>query len=78
MQKQKGIKEKDMPLFPFMVDISNKRCLIIGGGKVALHKVEVLLPFGVDITVLADACEPELIELLARINVEHAILAWKN
>ncbi len=53
-----------MPSFPFMVDISNKRCLIIGGGKVALHKVKVLLPFGVDITVLADACEPELIEFL--------------
>lgn len=46
-----------MPYFPFFIDIENKPCLIVGGGKIALHKIKKLLSFSPDITVVsADFC----------------------
>lgn len=40
------------------VDLKNKPCLVIGGGKVAYRKVCVLLDFEADVTVVAqDFCE---------------------
>lgn len=42
-----------MAYFPFCIDISGKKCVIVGGGSVALRKAEKLLDFGADITVVA-------------------------
>lgn len=42
-----------MNLFPFFEDIEGKLFLIIGGGRVAERKAEVLLRFGADILVIA-------------------------
>lgn len=42
-----------MGFFPFYTDIENKKCLVVGGGKVALRKVRKLLPFSPEITVIA-------------------------
>lgn len=42
-----------MGYFPFFIDIENKNCLIVGGGQVALRKLEKLLPFNPKITVVA-------------------------
>ena len=42
-----------MSYFPFFMDIGQKRCLVVGGGTVAFRKIEKLLPFGVEITVVA-------------------------
>lgn len=39
--------------FPFFVDIKNKKCLVIGGGNVALRKVKSLLSYGVIIKVIS-------------------------
>lgn len=52
-----------MAYFPFFVDIEKQNCLIVGGGIVALRKVEVLLPYDPDITVVAPEFAPELREL---------------
>ena len=38
-----------MAYFPFMIDISGRKCLVVGGGKVAFHKIKILLRFGVKI-----------------------------
>ena len=47
-----------MAYFPFMVDIKGMQCLVVGGGKIALHKVKILLDFEVRIKVIAsDICE---------------------
>jgi siroheme synthase-like protein len=35
------------------MDISDKVCLIVGGGKIALHKVKVLLQFNIKIHLVA-------------------------
>lgn len=42
-----------MPYFPFFINIENMRCVIIGGGQVALRKIEKLMPFKPEITVIA-------------------------
>ena len=45
-----------MAYFPFFAELSEKRGLIVGGGVVALRKVQKLLPYGPRLTVVA----PEL------------------
>lgn len=42
-----------MGFFPFFIDIKNKKCIIVGGGKVALRKIEKLVPLEPKITVVA-------------------------
>ena len=34
-----------MAYFPFYIDIENKNILVVGGGTVALRKIEKLSPF---------------------------------
>jgi siroheme synthase-like protein len=42
-----------MPFFPLFVDLSGRRCVVIGGGPVAARKIRSLVDFGAQITVLA-------------------------
>lgn len=42
-----------MGYFPFFMELEGKRGVIVGGGKVAARKVEKLLGFGPDLTVIA-------------------------
>ncbi len=51
-----------MAYFPFFVDISGKKGLIAGGGRVALHKLQKLLPYGVKLTVVAPRFTEELLK----------------
>ena len=53
-----------MAYFPMFVQLKNKKCLVIGGGKVALRKVQVLKDFEADVTVIA----PEMIEQIRQID----------
>ena len=39
--------------FPMLYNLENRKILIVGGGKVAFHKVKILSKFNADITVLA-------------------------
>ena len=52
-----------MAYFPMFLDIEGKHCLVVGGGKVALRKVQVLLDFGVHVTVVAQQIEKEIKDL---------------
>ena len=49
-----------MAYFPMFVDIEKKKCLIVGGGTVALRKVQVLLDFGADISSIQKSIEMKL------------------
>ncbi len=51
-----------MSYFPMFVDLQDKPCLIAGGGRVALRKVETLKDFGAHITVIAPAILPDIKE----------------
>lgn len=47
-----------MAYFPMFVDMTERECLIVGGGNVAYRKVIVMLDFGAKVTVVAeDTCE---------------------
>jgi siroheme synthase-like protein len=51
------------PYYPIFLNISGRRCVVIGGGQVARRKVGTLLEHRADVTVIcADFC-PELGEL---------------
>ena len=51
--------KKKPSYYPILVDISGNPCLVIGGGRVAYRKVEALLLFNSDITVLSPRiCRP--------------------
>ncbi len=52
-----------MAYFPFMMDICNKSCLIVGGGKIALHKANILLGFEANIVVVSPVFEKEFFPL---------------
>ena len=47
-----------MAYFPMFVDMTERECLIVGGGNVAYRKVIVMLDFGAKVTVVAeDICD---------------------
>lgn len=50
-----------MAYFPMFISLEKKRCLVVGGGTVALRKVQVLLDFGADVVVVAPEVEKEIL-----------------
>ncbi len=56
--------------FPILVDLQNIPCLVVGGGRVALRKVNGLLAFGAKVTVVAPRECASLTELLQRRRIE--------
>lgn len=47
-----------MAYFPVFIELNNRPCLVVGGGRVALRKVQVLRDFGASVTVTArEICE---------------------
>lgn len=60
MAGEPGREEDKMAYFPFFVDLSQREGLIVGGGAVALRKVEKLLPYGPRLTVCAPRICPAL------------------
>ena len=52
-----------MSYFPINVDIQNRPCTVIGGGRVALRKVKGLLDCGASVTLISPEATPELSEM---------------
>lgn len=52
-----------MAYFPMFVDINDADCLIVGGGKVALRKVQVLLDFGANVFLVAKEISDDILEI---------------
>ena len=57
-----------MKQLPLMHNFEGKRCLIVGGGKVALRRAKTILAAGGVVDVIAPTCLPELLVLVT----EHA------
>lgn len=61
-----------MPRFyPMMMEIRDRRCLVVGGGAVALRKVLGLLDAGAKVVVVSPELHPELQRLKERGAIEH-------
>ena len=59
-----------MALFPFFVDIQEKKGMIIGGGNQALEKIKRLLPYCSRLIVFAETFKQEITEI-AEIQLVH-------
>ena len=46
--------------YPVFLNIREKRCVVVGGGEVALRKVKVLLEYGADVMVVSPSACSEL------------------
>lgn len=57
------------PYFPMFIDISKKKIIIIGGGKIAQRRVHTLLKFAENITVIS----PEVTEEMRRLSEQQKI-----
>ena len=65
-----------MAVFPMFVEIEKEVCLIIGGGRVALRKAEVLLDMGAEVHVISRHFEPEFLALAldAEANADEGVI----
>ena len=60
-----------MDFLPIFINIRNRNCLVIGGGKVAARKVDLLLRAGAHITIIAPELNTELDEQLRQGTIIH-------
>lgn len=63
-----------MAYFPMFVDMTERECLIVGGGNVAYRKVIVMLDFGAKVTVVAE----DICEELGKLTIENQITFIKR
>ncbi len=60
-----------MQFYPIHINIKDKPCLVVGGGKVAQRKVNKLLSAGAAVTVISKELTPALQELLGDNRMKH-------
>ncbi len=60
-----------MRYYPVFLDIAGKAVVVIGGGEVALRKVEGLLDAGARVTVVSPALHPDLEALVSQGRLKH-------
>ncbi|WP_432617132.1 precorrin-6A reductase [Butyricicoccus sp.] len=44
---------KKPPRFPLFVDLTGRRCVVVGCGRIGAHRAEVLLRYGADVVIVA-------------------------
>ncbi len=54
---------KENGYYPLFLNVKNRKCVVIGGGEVALRKVEILLGYGAEVKVISPCVCAELAEL---------------
>lgn len=64
-------------MFPMMVDIRNRKVVVIGGGKIATKRIESLLRFQPNITVVSPVLEASLHALVKSGEIEHIARAFQ-
>jgi siroheme synthase-like protein len=56
-------REKASSYYPVLLDVKGKKCLVAGGGSVALRKVQALLEHGANVEIVSPTFCPELNQL---------------
>ena len=64
--------------FPVCIDIENKKCLVIGGGKIAYKKIKTLSRYNSDITVIAEEIKEEKIREIGNIDIREKRFSDEN
>ncbi|MDA8171287.1 MAG: bifunctional precorrin-2 dehydrogenase/sirohydrochlorin ferrochelatase [Nitrospiraceae bacterium] len=63
--------EGAMRYYPAFLDLKGRRCVVVGGGKVARRKVSSLLKAGAQVTVVSPALVPALSRLKEKGVISH-------
>jgi precorrin-2 dehydrogenase/sirohydrochlorin ferrochelatase len=66
-----GEERKIVKYYPVFWDIKDKKCIVVGGGDVALRKVRRLWDCGAKVLVVSPQLTPELIAMKAEDVIEH-------
>ncbi len=56
-------KSKATDYYPIFLNLQSKKCVVVGGGEVALRKVRMLLDCGADVIVVSPKPCPEIVKL---------------
>lgn len=54
--------ESKKSFFPLFIDLTNKNCLVVGGGNIAARKVRTLVEYGARVIVIAPSILPEILD----------------
>ncbi len=60
-----------MPYYPVFLDLTGKKCLVVGGGAVAERKIKSLLEYGARVQVVSPTLTGALQELVKQGRVNH-------
>ena len=52
--------------FPIFLDLTGKRILVVGAGRIATRRIRTLLPFGAALTVVASEPSDEISSIYRR------------
>ncbi len=63
--------DEPMEYYPISLDVSGKRCVVVGGGRVAVRKVERLLDCGAEVVVVSRDLAPELADWKSEGRIVH-------
>ena len=69
---------EDYPFFPVFVDLSGRRALVVGGGRIAARRVNTLSQFCPNVTVVAPSIHPDIAALAARGRVKTVTRAYRE
>ena len=69
---------EDYPFFPVFVDLSGRRALVVGGGRIAARRVNTLSQFCPNVTVVAPSIHPDIAALAARGRVKTVARAYRE
>jgi precorrin-2 dehydrogenase / sirohydrochlorin ferrochelatase len=59
-----------MAYYPVLLDLSEKKTVVIGGGKVGQRKIETLLEYGASVNIISRQITPELQVMLNRGDIK--------
>jgi siroheme synthase-like protein len=60
-----------MPGYPILLNLHNRRVVIVGGGRVAARKLDALLEAGACVTIISPSLHPKLVEQVAAGRITH-------
>jgi len=67
-----------MAYFPMFMDMNNLKILVVGGGYIATEKLEKLVDFSTNITVIALRVEEEALNLIDKHSISLEIRAYET
>ncbi|MGB9711501.1 MAG: precorrin-2 dehydrogenase/sirohydrochlorin ferrochelatase family protein, partial [Thermodesulfovibrio sp.] len=58
-------------LFPAFIDIKGKKCVVVGGGRVAERKIKTLLHYGARITLISPEINENIRKIVEKGQIEY-------